>query len=106
MGDSRSKKRRSLTTQKPSWMVPISHGYHVIEDRSFGGACDCGFEEENSDSVVVQREQIEEMEVWFFGVSDSRIGDGITKFMQSHFFDRKPKEVRLILEEFCNFFFP
>ncbi|RVW26567.1 putative protein phosphatase 2C-like protein 44 [Vitis vinifera] len=95
VGDSRSKKRRSLTTQKPSWMVPISHGYHVIEDRSFGGACDCGFEEENSDSVVVQREQIEEMEVWFFGVSDSRIGDGITKYMQSHFFDRKPKESQI-----------
>ncbi|CBI23664.3 unnamed protein product, partial [Vitis vinifera] len=51
--------------------------------------------EENSDSVVVQREQIEEMEVWFFGVSDSRIGDGITKSMQSHFFDRKPKESQI-----------
>lgn len=84
-------------------MVPVSHGYHVIEDRSsYGG----GFEEEDSDTVVVQREQIEQAEVWFFGVSDSRIGDGITKYLQSHFFNRKPKEVdRIFPRKFRNFLF-
>ena len=83
-------------------MVPVSHGYHVIEDRSF---CNGGFEEEDSDTVVVQREQIEDTEVWFFGVSDSRIGHGITKYLQSNFLDRKPKQVHLISEEFSPFFF-
>lgn len=101
LGGSESKKRRSGTTQKPSWMMPISHGYHVIEDRPIGRACDGGFVGEDSDSVVVQREQVEETEVWYFGVSDPTIGDGITKHMQSHFFDRKPKLVR----DFADFSF-
>ncbi|KAK9288020.1 hypothetical protein L1049_016465 [Liquidambar formosana] len=46
-------------------------------------------------SVVVQREQMEEVELWFFGVFDSRIGDGVTKHMQSHLFDRKIKESQI-----------
>ena len=70
-------------------MVPISHGYHVMEHKSLTGSSDVS----DFDSVVVQREQIDELELWFFGVFDARIGDGVTKYMQSHFFDKKPKEV-------------
>lgn len=70
-------------------MVPISHGYHVLEDQSFRG----GSDDSDSDSVVVQREQIEELELWFFGVFDARIGDAVTKYLQCHLFDRNPKEV-------------
>lgn len=70
-------------------MTPISHGYHVVEGQSFRvDSDDC-----NPDSVVVQREQFGQLELWFFGVSDAQIGDGVTKYMQSHFFDKKPKEV-------------
>lgn len=83
-------KREGDVTKKASWMTPISHGYYVAEERqSFDGALDdC-----DGDSVVVQREQIEEMELWLFGVYDGRVGDKVTKFMQSHFFDRKLKQV-------------
>lgn len=72
-----------------SWMAPVSHGYHVVENRSFG---DESNDELNPDSVIVQREQIEELEVWFFGVSDDRIGDYVTKYMQVHLFNKKPKK--------------
>ena len=70
-------------------MMPISHGYHVVEHKSNRGSPD----ESDFDSVVVQREQIKDLELWFFGVFDHRIGDEVTKYMQSHFFDKKPKEV-------------
>ena len=70
-------------------MMPISHGYHVVEDQSFKGGAD----ESDYDSVVVQREQIEELELWFFGISDAQIGHGVTKYLQSHLFDKNPKEV-------------
>lgn len=79
-----SKKKGARVAKKPSWMMPaVSHGYHVVE----------GYDESKSDFVVVQREPIEELELWFFGVFDPRIGDGVTKYMQSHLFDKKPKEV-------------
>ncbi|KAK1592969.1 hypothetical protein Q3G72_033544 [Acer saccharum] len=83
----RSKKAEIDITKRPSWMTPISHGYHVVEDQSFRG----GPDDSEYDSVVVQREQIEEIEMWFFGVFDARIGDGVTKYMQSHFFGRNIK---------------
>ncbi|XP_061994978.1 putative protein phosphatase 2C-like protein 44 isoform X1 [Rosa rugosa] len=77
------KKKEANFTTKPSWMMPaVSHGHHVVE----------GYDEFDCDYVVAQREQIEELEVWLFGVSDPRIGDGITKYMQAHLFDKKPKE--------------
>ncbi|XVF66461.1 hypothetical protein PTKIN_Ptkin10aG0037700 [Pterospermum kingtungense] len=89
IGDGGSKKREINGIKKrPSWMMPISHGYHVVEHKSFS---DSTSDESNFDSVVVQREQIEEVELWFFGVFDPRIGDAVTKHIQSHFFDRKPK---------------
>ncbi|KAJ1382614.1 Histidine phosphatase superfamily, clade-1 [Sesbania bispinosa] len=31
-------------------------------------------------------------EFWYFGIFDALIGDGVTKYMQSHFFDKKLKE--------------
>lgn len=69
--------------------MPISHGYHVVEDQPFRG----GSDDSDCDSVVVQREQIDELELWLFGVFDARIGDGVTKYLQSHLFDRNPKQV-------------
>ncbi|KAE8667996.1 putative protein phosphatase 2C-like protein 44-like isoform X2 [Hibiscus syriacus] len=44
-------------------MIPVSHGYHVVENKSLRGSSD----ERELDSVVVQRE-IDELELWFFGV--------------------------------------
>ncbi|KAJ9154145.1 hypothetical protein P3X46_027512 [Hevea brasiliensis] len=85
------KKREFDAAKKPSWMMPISHGHHVIEDQSFRG----GSDDSDSNSIVVQREQIEELELWFFGVFDARIGDGVTKYLQSHLFDRKTKESQI-----------
>ncbi|KAG6757340.1 hypothetical protein POTOM_037648 [Populus tomentosa] len=84
------KKRMAHMAKKASWMMPISHGYHVVEDQSFKGGAD----ESDSDCVVVQREQIEELELWFFGISDAQIGHGVIKYLQSHLLDRNPKEIR------------
>ncbi|THG07806.1 hypothetical protein TEA_014437 [Camellia sinensis var. sinensis] len=87
------KKSQTEFGRRPSWMVPVTHGYQVVDDRSkSNGELDL---DSNSDSVVVQREQIEELELWFFGVFDDRIGDGVTKYLQSHLFDMKPKEGQL-----------
>ncbi|XP_023000535.1 putative protein phosphatase 2C-like protein 44 [Cucurbita maxima] len=85
------KKRRpsSVSVSKQSWMAPVTHGYHVVADQS----CSSIWEEESeNDSVVVQREQIEGVEFWFFGVFDPKIGDKVIKFMQTHFFNRNFKE--------------
>nr|XP_028952434.1 putative protein phosphatase 2C-like protein 44 [Malus domestica] len=57
---------------------------------SYTSPATCG--DSDSDFVVAQREQIEELELWFFGVFDARVGDRVTKYMQSHLFDKKPKE--------------
>ena len=80
-------------------MIPITHGYHVVEDQSFKGGAD----ESDSDSVVVQREQIAELELWYFGISDAQIGHGISKYLQSHLFDRNPSEVIKITSNACSF---
>ncbi|XP_022748997.1 putative protein phosphatase 2C-like protein 44 [Durio zibethinus] len=91
IGDGGSKKRKNEFKKKPSWTMRISHGYHVVENKSSKDSSD----ESDLDSVVVQREQIEELELWFFGVFDPRIGDGVTKYVQSSFFDKKPKESQI-----------
>ncbi|XP_034925818.1 putative protein phosphatase 2C-like protein 44 [Populus alba] len=85
------KKRTASMAKKASWMIPITHGYHVVEDQSFKGGAD----ESDSDSVVVQREQIAELELWYFGISDAQIGHGISKYLQSHLFDRNPSESQI-----------
>ena len=72
-------------------MTPISHGYHVVEGRLLLAGDESSELDSDIDSVVVQREQIEDHELWFFGVFDYRIGDGVTKYMQSHLFDKKLK---------------
>ncbi|GAB2265943.1 hypothetical protein Dimus_000976 [Dionaea muscipula] len=81
-GEQSDKERRA------SWMNPISHGYHVVEGRKF--RIDQSVRGE-SDTVVVQREQIGHLEVWFYGVSDARIGSKISRYIQAHLFDRNPK---------------
>ncbi|KAL3507616.1 hypothetical protein ACH5RR_032998 [Cinchona calisaya] len=90
-GDGGEEKRK-INGRRVSWMMPeVSHGYHIVDQEwSF---CDAqrGLELE-PDKVVIQREQIEENELWFFGVFDARIGDGINKYIQAHFFDKKFKE--------------
>ncbi|KAE8704758.1 putative protein phosphatase 2C-like protein 44-like isoform X2 [Hibiscus syriacus] len=91
IGDGGSKKRENGVKKKPSWMMPVSHGYHVVENMLLRGCSD----EREFDTVVVQRAQIDELELWFFGVFDPRIGDGVTKYVQSHFFDKKPKQSRI-----------
>lgn len=78
-------------------MTPVSHGYHVVRNQFVGG----GLDESDYDSVVVQREQIEETEMWFFGISDAEIGDGVTKYMQSHLFGRNLKVVSSFCTQFC-----
>lgn len=85
------KKRTASMAKKASWMIPITHGYHVVEDQSFKGGAD----ESDSDSVVVQREQIAELELWYFGISDAQIRHGISKYLQSHLFDRNPSESQI-----------
>ncbi|CAL5413598.1 unnamed protein product [Camellia sinensis] len=82
-------KRETEFRKRPSWMVLGSHGYLVVDDHcEFNGEPNLN---SNSDSVVVQKEQIEDLELWYFEVSNAKIGDSVTKYMQSHLFDKKPK---------------
>ncbi|XP_062150051.1 putative protein phosphatase 2C-like protein 44 [Alnus glutinosa] len=93
IGDGGSKKRKLKISRRPSWMMQVSHGYHVVEDQSFSST---GSDHEpESDSVVVQREQIDDLESWFFGVFDPQVGDDVTKYVRSHLFDRNPKETHI-----------
>ncbi|THG14321.1 hypothetical protein TEA_015989 [Camellia sinensis var. sinensis] len=56
-------KRETEFRKRPSWMVPGSHGYHVVDDHcEFNGEPNLN---SNSDSVV-QKEQIEDLELWYF----------------------------------------
>ncbi|KAK3015937.1 hypothetical protein RJ639_005752 [Escallonia herrerae] len=86
--DGGNSKKVAENGKKPSWMVPVSHGYHVVGKRSVTG-------ESEPDSVVVQREQIAEHELWFFGVFDDRIADGVTKYLQSNLFHKKLTESQM-----------
>lgn len=90
-GDGGKSKRGKENGKRPTWMTPISHGYHVVEGRLLLAGDESSELDSDIDSVVVQREQIEDCELWFFGVFDYRIGDGVTKYMQSHLFDKKLK---------------
>lgn len=78
-----------MPAKKPSWMVPITHGYQVVEHHMIID----GFDYSDFDSVVVQREQMDQTELWYFGIFDPLIGDKVTKYMQSHFFAKKLQEV-------------
>ncbi|KAK4427825.1 putative protein phosphatase 2C-like protein 44 [Sesamum alatum] len=90
-GNGRRKTKETENGKRVSWMMHVSHGYHVVElDKPCTNARDF------DSSVLVQREQMEECELWFFGVFEDGIGEGITKYLQSHFFDKTmPKELRM-----------
>ncbi|XP_058753477.1 putative protein phosphatase 2C-like protein 44 [Vicia villosa] len=85
----RRTRRNHEASSKPSWMTPISHGHHVVEHDLFEG------DDYEFDSVVIQREQIGEAEVWYFGIFDPLIGDCVTKYLQSNYFDKKLNETHL-----------
>ncbi|XP_017414087.1 putative protein phosphatase 2C-like protein 44 isoform X4 [Vigna angularis] len=72
-------------------MIPISHGHHVVEHHVIKG----GSDDSEFDSVVIQREQMDHTELWYFGIFDAVVGDGVTKFVQSHFFGKKLKECHM-----------
>lgn len=88
-GNFGSKKRKFLGERKPIWMMQLLHGQFVHENK------DGPDSDSDSDSVVVQREQIQGLELWLFGVFDAQVGDRVTKYLQSHLFDRKLNEVLL-----------
>jgi protein phosphatase PTC1 len=85
----RSIRRNHVSASKPSWMMPISHGHHVVEHDMIKDDSD----DSEFDSVVIQREQIGETELWYFGIFDALIGDCVTKYLQSNYFDKNLKEV-------------
>ncbi|XP_008813364.1 putative protein phosphatase 2C-like protein 44 [Phoenix dactylifera] len=76
-------KDKKEAKKRGTW-VGISHGFHVIErDGNPEG------------SVLAQREQIERSEMWLFGAFDQKMGCGITKYLQSHLFDKKLNEYQI-----------
>lgn len=83
------RKRKYKLAKKHSWMMPMTYGYHVVQHNIFRDDTD----DSDFDSVVAQREQIDRSELWYFGIFDALIGDKVTKYMQSHFFDKKLQEV-------------
>ncbi|KAL3648767.1 hypothetical protein CASFOL_005170 [Castilleja foliolosa] len=76
--------------KRTPWMMHVSHGYHVVDLDKPVNTSVAEFE-----PVVVQREQTKDCELWFFGVFDDGVGEAITKYMQSHFFNKMPKETRM-----------
>ncbi|XP_022640726.1 putative protein phosphatase 2C-like protein 44 isoform X1 [Vigna radiata var. radiata] len=86
------RRRNKWRGNKPSWMIPISHGHHVVEHHVIKGGSD---DDSEFDSVVIQREQMDRTELWYFGIFDAVVGDGVTKFVQSHFFGKKLKECHM-----------
>ncbi|RDX88344.1 putative protein phosphatase 2C-like protein 44, partial [Mucuna pruriens] len=85
------RRRNRWSANKPSWLIPITHGHHVVDHHVIkGGSGDSDF-----DSVVIQREQMDHTELWYFGIFDAAVGDGVTKYMQSHFFGKKLKECHM-----------
>ncbi|KAH9626450.1 hypothetical protein KSS87_004952 [Heliosperma pusillum] len=83
----------SKNMKKPSWMMPITHGYYLVEDRTRDLESS---ELEKQDTLVVQREEISNLELWFFSLSGSVIGDSISNYMHSHLFSRQLKESQVI----------
>ncbi|KAL6519897.1 hypothetical protein OROMI_032791 [Orobanche minor] len=81
-----TKSRKLENGKRASRTMHVSHGYHVVE--SDETVISTG----EFESVVVQRRRIKDCELLFFGVFDGGVGDGITKYMQSHFFNKMPKE--------------
>ncbi|WJX12478.1 protein-serine/threonine phosphatase [Trifolium repens] len=86
-----SRKRRLMPAKKPSWMTPVTHGYQVVEHHMIRDGSDYS----DIDSIVVQREQMDQTELWYFGIFDPLVGDKVTKYMQSHFFTKKLQEAQI-----------
>lgn len=87
----RKVRRNHGVGSKPSWMMPISHGHHVVEHDWINGDSD----DSEFDSVVIQREQIGETELWYLGIFDTLVGDCVTKYLQANYFDKNLKESHL-----------
>ncbi|AES61087.1 putative protein phosphatase 2C-like protein 44 isoform X2 [Medicago truncatula] len=85
------RKRRLMPAKKPSWMTPVTHGYQVVEHHMIKDGSDYS----DFDSVVVQREQMDQTELWYFGIFDPLVGDKVTKYMQSYFFAKKLQEAQI-----------
>ncbi|KAF8014369.1 hypothetical protein BT93_H0263 [Corymbia citriodora subsp. variegata] len=85
-GNIRSKKKKLQAGRKPAWMMQLSNGHFVHENKD-------GLD---SDSVVIQREQIQELELWLFGVFDAQVGERVTKYLQSHLFGKKLNESHIV----------
>ncbi|CAK8572103.1 unnamed protein product [Lathyrus sativus] len=85
------RKRRLMPAKKPSWMTPVTHGYQVVEHHMIIDGSDYS----DFDSIVVQREQMDQTELWYFGIFDPLVGDKVTKYMQSHFFSKKLQEAQI-----------
>ncbi|KAG4395356.1 hypothetical protein GLYMA_20G207600v4 [Glycine max] len=81
------RKRKYKQPKKPSWMRPMAYGYQVVEHNMARDGSD--------DSVVAQREEMDQTELWYFGIFDALIGDKVTKYMQSYFFDKKLQETHI-----------
>ncbi|GAB4843107.1 hypothetical protein Ancab_013083 [Ancistrocladus abbreviatus] len=66
--------KASEAAKKPSWMTSTSHGHHVLQGQTFR------IDQSNrleADNVVIHREQIGHLELWFYGVSDVEIGNWV-----------------------------
>ncbi|KAH1138917.1 hypothetical protein AAZX31_10G172000 [Glycine max] len=85
------RKRKYKQAKKPSWMRPMTYGYQVVESNM---ARD-GSDDSDFDSVVAQREEMDQTELWYFGIFDALIGDKVTKYMQSYFFDKMLQETHI-----------
>ncbi|KAG5054194.1 hypothetical protein JHK85_006704 [Glycine max] len=59
-------------------MRPMAYGYQVVEHNMARDGSDY--------SVVAQREEMDQIELWHFGIFDALIGDKVTNYMQSYFF--------------------
>lgn len=82
--------RKVENGKRVGWMNDVSHGYHVVK---LGQTWATPTRTKEFDPVVVQREQTEDCELWFFGVFDDQVvAEEITKSMQSNFFNKLPQQ--------------
>ncbi|CAJ1976447.1 unnamed protein product [Sphenostylis stenocarpa] len=82
------RKGKHKVAKKPLWMMPITYGYHVVEHNMTRDDSD----NSDFDSVVARREEMNQTELWYFGIFDALMGDRVSKYMQAHFFDKKLQE--------------
>ncbi|KAL8171415.1 hypothetical protein V2J09_023219 [Rumex salicifolius] len=83
--------------KKPAWITQMSHGHHVVEYHQLGFYVE-GSVALDLDTILVQREQISNLDIWLFGVCDNGvISGGISGYLESHLFDKEPKEARFLL---------